>query len=119
MSDRLIMVVDDDRDIRESLAEVLQDEGYAVTGVGNGREALDALDAGAKPRVILLDLMMPVMDGYQFYEHWRARPELKSIPLFVVTAGRASREALPEATHLLAKPLDLDRLLELLSAALK
>ncbi len=119
MSNGHVMVVDDDRDIRESLAEVLQDEGYSVTGAGNGREALDALEAGSRPRVILLDLMMPVMDGYQFYEHWRARPELKSIPLFIVTAGRASREALPEATHLLPKPLDLDRLLEMLSAAMK
>jgi CheY-like chemotaxis protein len=60
-----------------------------------------------------------VMDGYQFYEHWRAMPELKSIPLFIVTAGRAARDALPEATHLLPKPLDLDRLLELLASSTK
>ena len=61
-----ILVVDDDPDIRDSLREVLEDEGYDVASVGNGREALDYLkQASPRPWVILLDLMMPVMDGWQ------------------------------------------------------
>ena len=114
MSDKTVMVVDDDRDIRESLADVLNDEGYEVLGATNGKDALEQLEGGARPRVILLDLMMPVMDGYEFYKRWCAQPSLKSIPLYVVTAGRATHDGLPEATGLLQKPLDLDKLLALL-----
>ena len=61
-----ILIVDDDPDIRDSLKEVLEDEGYEVNGVANGREALDYLRKSPRPCVILLDLMMPVMDGWQF-----------------------------------------------------
>ena len=114
MSGELIMVVDDDRDIRESLADVLQDEGYQVVGASNGQDALDQLQRGTKPKVILLDLMMPVMDGHAFYERWRADAQLKAIPLFVITAGRATHEALAEANGLLQKPLDLEQLLGIL-----
>ena len=115
MSAALVLVIDDDRDIRESLAEVLEDEGFEVVGAAHGQEALDKLEQGLSPKVMLLDLMMPVMDGFQFYEHWKSSPKLKAIPLFVVTAGRAQQEQLPEATKFLHKPLELDRLLQLLA----
>src|SRR5205814_8831977 len=83
-----ILVVDDDPDIRDSLREVLEDEGYDVSCVGNGREALDHLKAASpRPCVILLDLMMPVMDGWQFRrEQKKLEPELANIPLVVITA---------------------------------
>ena len=84
-----ILVVDDDPDIRDSLREVLEDEGYDVSCVGNGREALDHLKAASpRPCVILLDLMMPVMDGWQFRkEQKQLEPEIAEHP-----AGRHHRD---------------------------
>ena len=75
-----ILVVDDDPDIRDSLREVLEDEGYEVACVGNGREALDHLKtANPRPCVILLDLMMPVMDGWQFRKEQKQDAEIAGI----------------------------------------
>ena len=80
-------MVDDDPDIRDSLREVLEDEGYEVACVGNGREALDHLKtASPRPCVILLDLMMPVMDGWQFRREQKQDADIADIPLVVITA---------------------------------
>jgi CheY-like chemotaxis protein len=108
-----ILVVDDDPDIRESLREVLEDEGYSVSCVGNGREALDYLKTAASPRpcVILLDLMMPVMDGWQFRREQKQDPAIADIPLVVITAT-GKRPVLIDAAELVMKPLDLNRLFE-------
>src|SRR5215471_6101727 len=108
-----ILVVDDDPDIRESLREVLEDEGYAVSCVGNGREALDYLKTPSSPRpcVILLDLMMPVMDGWQFRREQKQDPTIADIPLVVITAT-GKRPVLIDAAELVMKPLDLARLFE-------
>jgi CheY-like chemotaxis protein len=105
-----VLVVDDDPDIRESLREVLEDEGYDVACVGNGREALDHLKA-AKPRpcVILLDLMMPVMDGWQFRREQKLDADIADIPLVVITAT-GKRPVLIDAAELVMKPLDLSQL---------
>jgi CheY-like chemotaxis protein len=104
-----ILVVDDDPDIRESLREVLEDEGYAVTCVSNGREALDHLRTSARPCVILLDLMMPVMDGWQFRHEQKKIPAIADVPLIVITAT-GKRPVLIDAEELVMKPLDLNRL---------
>ena len=107
-----ILVVDDDPDIRDSLREVLEDEGYEVACVGNGREALDHLKAASPPPcVILLDLMMPVMDGWQFRREQKQIPEIANIPLVVITAT-GKRPVLIDAAELVMKPLDLNRLFE-------
>ena len=107
-----ILVVDDDPDIRESLREVLEDEGYEVACVGNGREALDHLKAASPPPcVILLDLMMPVMDGWQFRREQKQNPAIADIPLIVITAT-GKRPVLIDAAELVMKPLDLNRLFE-------
>jgi CheY-like chemotaxis protein len=107
-----ILVVDDDPDIRESLREVLEDEGYDVACVANGREALDHLKASSpRPCVILLDLMMPVMDGWQFRREQKLDPEIADIPLVVITAT-GNRPVLIDAAELVMKPLDLGRLFE-------
>ena len=83
-----ILVVDDDPDIRDSLREVLEDEGYEVACVGNGREALDHLKtANPRPCVILLDLMMPVMDGWQFRKEQKQDADDRRHP-----AGRHHRD---------------------------
>jgi CheY-like chemotaxis protein len=107
-----ILVVDDDQDIRDSLREVLEDEGYEVACVANGREALDYLKAAStKPCVILLDLMMPVMDGWQFRREQKQDPDIAEIPLVVITAT-GKRQVLIDAADLVMKPLDLNRLFE-------
>ena len=107
-----ILVVDDDPDIRDSLREVLEDEGYAVNCVSNGREALDYLKSKQpRPCVILLDLMMPVMDGWQFRREQKQDPEIADIPLVVITAT-GKRPVLIDAAELVMKPLDLNRLFE-------
>jgi len=107
-----ILVVDDDPDIRDSLREVLEDEGYVVNCVSNGREALDYLKSKQpRPCVILLDLMMPVMDGWQFRREQKQDPEIADIPLVVITAT-GKRPVLIDAAELVMKPLDLNRLFE-------
>lgn len=107
-----ILVVDDDADIRDSLREVLEDEGYDVACVANGREALDHLKTTSPaPCVILLDLMMPIMDGWQFRREQMANPEISQIPLIVITAT-GNRPVLIDAAELVLKPLELARLFE-------
>jgi CheY-like chemotaxis protein len=82
-----ILLVEDDRDSREALAFVLEDAGHTVASAGNGREALELLDDDEKPDLILLDLMMPVMNGWEFLGERKRRPVLASIPVMVLTAA--------------------------------
>ena len=83
-----ILVVDDDADLRETLQVLLDDSGYGVTAVANGQAALDQLKAGARPSLILLDLMMPEMNGWQFLERAQADAVLDAIPVVIMTARR-------------------------------
>jgi CheY-like chemotaxis protein len=112
---RGVLVVEDNADILQAIVQVLEDEGHFVRVAANGREALERLrerDAPL-PRVILLDLMMPVMDGWAFRAEQLRDPTLADIPVVVLTAdGHASEKA----THLgcagaLRKPVDLMTLL--------
>ena len=80
-----VLLVEDDTDTREMMARTLEKFGWTVTQAANGREALDVLEHDV-PRLILLDLMMPVMDGFDFLMEMRARPEWETIPVIVVTA---------------------------------
>src|SRR5919206_1695644 len=80
-----VLVVEDDFAIRETLRELLEDEGYRVAWAANGKEALARLHERA-PRVILLDLMMPVMDGWEFRVAQQRDPALASIPVVVISA---------------------------------
>src|SRR5204863_7477007 len=84
-----ILVVDDDADIREVLREVLTESGRHVLTAANGLEALQILRAGSSPCMVLLDLMMPVMDGYNFLVHQQNDPALAQIPIAVISAGRS------------------------------
>jgi CheY-like chemotaxis protein len=108
----LVMVVDDDVDIRETLAGLLEDEGYQVAAFPGGQEALAALKGGLGPRVILLDLMMPVMDGAEFRHEQLADPALAEIPVILITAAGAERIEPAEFSDVLRKPLKIDRVLE-------
>jgi CheY-like chemotaxis protein len=112
-----ILVVEDDADIRESIVEVLEDAGYRVSSAGDGRQALEVLEAASeKPRLILLDLMMPVMNGFQFRQEQLARDELAAIPVLVITADANAKASSLKAAGLLQKPVKIQPLLERIEA---
>ena len=102
--------MDDDDSIREVLAEVLRDEGYEVACAGNGEQALDQLRERGHPDLMLLDLMMPVMSGWELLEILQGHADLSHSPVIIVSAMSA-----PGAWEHLAKPIDLDRLLATVS----
>ena len=113
--DCTVLVVEDDPDVRESLTEVLADSNYATVAVSNGKEALDHLrSGGATTCVILLDIMMPIMDGRQFRHIQRADPELGQIPVVILTAHADISEAAAtlQAAAYLRKPVQLRALLD-------
>ena len=106
-----VLVIDDDPGLRELLQLCLEDEGYAVAVSINGRDGLDRLQRW-RPRVILLDLMMPVMDGWTFRAEQLARDDLARIPVVVLSAAhQARRQAeMLGAAAIIEKPFDLDSL---------
>jgi CheY-like chemotaxis protein len=107
---RQILVVDDDPDIRDTLQLILSEEGYPVCTATNGNDALHWLRS-ATPRLILLDLMMPDMDGRQLLRVFEAHPSLAAIPVVVITASTVVATP-PGAAGILQKPILLDQLLE-------
>ena len=115
MAKREVLVVEDDVDLRESLSQALQDHGFAVTQAGNGQQALDLLHSGIRPAVILLDLMMPVLSGWELRDVLRDDPELSRIPTLVISAYMDGTEqevlALP-ADDCIRKPFHLRVLIE-------
>jgi CheY-like chemotaxis protein len=104
-----ILVVEDDEDAREAMVALLRMKGYRAVPAGNGREALDYLDQAAAPDLIILDLWMPVMDGWHFRSEQIRNPRLKHIPVIVVTA--LSDRADVDANEIIIKPVDVERLL--------
>lgn len=113
-STRRILIVEDDRDLREALSEILRDEGYVVAGAVHGLEALQLLRGDfERPALILLDLTMPVMNGWQFRAHQRRDPDLSGIPVVVLSAGDHLAEQMEslEIQEYVRKPIDLVRLL--------
>jgi CheY-like chemotaxis protein len=109
-----VLVVDDDDDLRDSFRDVLEDEGYQVLTACNGYEALRTLHSEPPPAVILLDLMMPVMNGWQFRNAQKLYPRLASIPVVIVTAGLHGDTATHDlaAHRCLKKPVSVEDLLE-------
>lgn len=107
---RLLLVVDDDADLRELLRELLELQGYAVTTANNGQDALTLLRQPLRPAMILLDLMMPIMDGNHFLLEQGKDPHLATIPVVTMTAGR-NLEHLAAGRPLLTKPFSFDVLL--------
>ena len=113
MAAKHILIVEDDHDVAQSVAEVLESSGYGTGIAANGREALDYLQ-NTQTDLILLDMMMPVMDGWQFREEQRKLPALDSIPVVIVTAdgnARGKAEAI-QAAGLVSKPVTIDGLLD-------
>jgi CheY-like chemotaxis protein len=113
-----ILIVEDEDEIRELLAEMLVDHGFVVSTARNGEEALRALGNGALPNVVLLDLMMPVMDGWKFRAEMLADPRLATIPVIIVSGAadvQDGSEAL-KAARVLTKPVKWPVLLESVQA---
>jgi DNA-binding response OmpR family regulator len=108
---RTVFIVEDDVDTREMLGRFLELEGYQVESAPNGKAALELLDAGSPACVILLDLMMPVMDGWQFRHEQTQHAALADIPVIVVSAAGQDRIKHIDADAYLSKPVDLDELL--------
>jgi signal transduction histidine kinase len=109
---KVILLVEDDRSIREAVHDILETEGYDVVQAENGRDALERLRAGSPPDLILLDLRMPVMDGWEFRAAQKNDPNLATIPVLAVSAdGSAKAEAIA-ADGYLRKPLSTSTLLD-------
>jgi CheY-like chemotaxis protein len=107
---KCILLVEDDELLRGAMRLVLEWEGYRVACAGDGRQALDFLRAGGRPALILLDVTLPVLDGWQFRREQRRDPELAAIPVVVVSA--LDLAACPDADAYVRKPFDPQQLLE-------
>jgi CheY-like chemotaxis protein len=105
--DKPVLVVEDDRELAETIAEVLEEQGYFVVTAANGREALALIEGGkCRPLVILLDLMMPVMDGWEFQRRLQ-NCWAHAVPVIVCTAdghAREKAESMNAAGHLVKPP---------------
>jgi CheY-like chemotaxis protein len=118
VDEKLVLVVDDDRDVRESLSNLLAVEGYSVLEADNGQNALELLECGSHfPRMILLDLAMPVMDGRRFLELRTAEPMLRHIPVVVISGNSQSVQSLDGIDTYFRKPMDVGRLLAIIRNA--
>ena len=116
---RMLLLVEDDLDIRETFAEILEDEGFQVATAANGADAVEYLRrAETLPRLIVLDLMMPVMDGIQFWREQQREARWASIPVVVMSANSNLSEMATEIrpAGVLRKPIDMGDLLTVIDA---
>jgi two-component system chemotaxis response regulator CheY len=110
-----ILIIDDDAELRGAVAEALEQCGFQVSTAGNGREGLDVLRSAGPPRLILLDLMMPVMNGWQFCSAKKADPNLADIPVIALSAAAKKDPASPyyvDVHDVIAKPFEIDQLID-------
>jgi CheY-like chemotaxis protein len=112
---RQVLIVDDDFDTREALSALLQSSGYSVVAAGNGQEALSCLrdSCSSSIGIIILDLMMPVMNGWEFLAHQSRDAALARIPAIIVTATPVQQPL--SAKAVLTKPLQFDSLVQLIN----
>jgi CheY-like chemotaxis protein len=109
---KTVFIIEDDPGVCDALVTVLRDEGYEVMTSADGAEALARLRAVPTPSVIVLDLMMPGMDGYAFRAEQLRTPEISDVPVIVLTAGAAPRVTELGSVDILKKPVDLVALLD-------
>jgi len=107
---KLILLIDDEQDLLEVTTFVLESEGFRVLTARNGEEALELLRGGVLPELVLLDMMMPVMNGWEFLDEIAKLPSLRAIPIIVLTAAGPS--GISGAVEVLRKPVDLGLLVE-------
>jgi len=112
-----LMIVDDDEDLRDALADIMSLQGYEVAAFGDARAALSALEGGVRPFLILLDLMMPGMSGWEFRAAQLENPTLALIPVVVVTAAGHLSTAVRTLSNVevLHKPFTLEILLQVVA----
>lgn len=113
--DALVMVVDDDEDVRVGITGLLEKRGYRVECAANGAEALQRLQRGSRPKLILLDMIMPGMDGAAFAQQCQRDPELAAIPIVAISADTKAAVRIERARAFLQKPVSVDRLLATLA----
>jgi CheY-like chemotaxis protein len=113
-TNRTVLVVDDDSGVRELLTRSLSFEGFDVMEAANGQDALAQLRTGRRPGVIVLDLRMPVMDGWAFRVAQRADPRIARIPVVILSGADAHRFQEIEAVAALEKPVSLSQLADCL-----
>lgn len=115
-----VLVVDDDSDIREAMVEILEAAKYPVVSAADGQEALTLLAGGLVPGLILLDLMMPVVDGFEVLARMSKQPSFARIPVVALSASRDISKALNAgAVAVLSKPYELTALRELVRLHLR
>jgi CheY-like chemotaxis protein len=114
MAKKTVLVVEDDPDIRDIVQDLLESEGYDVVPASHGKQALDFLSQVKKkterPALVILDIMMPLVDGRQVLDSMQRDPDLASIPVLVISA--VAREKPPGAAAFLRKPVSLEKLFE-------
>ena len=108
-----ILLVEDNDDVREMMTMALELGGHVISSAANGREALNMLQAGQRPGLILMDLMMPVMNGWELRAALRNDPELSALPVVVVSAVTTVFARELGNTRCMSKPVDIDRMLDL------
>lgn len=118
MVDEFVLLVEDDDDMRQDLAFLIAHRGHRVETAANGQEALDKLEKLGPPCIIILDLMMPVMDGWQTRAELLRRPTLSAVPVILLSgiADIQNEARSLQALAYLTKPIDLPRLYEMVSA---
>jgi len=111
------MIVDDDDDLRDALTDILSVQGYVVAAFSDARTALAALESGLTPFLVLLDLMMPRMSGWEFRAAQMKNPSLERIPVVIVTAANTWSDEICSLSDLeiLRKPFALESLLSVVS----
>jgi CheY-like chemotaxis protein len=117
VSSKVVLVVDDDKDLRDTLVDVLQEEGYEAIAASSGQEALKLLQEGARPGIILLDMMMPGMDGQRFRTEQMQNGAWTTIPTVIFSAHVKAAEAASTmgVAGVLQKPVRMEALLEMVS----
>ena len=118
MTSAKILVVDDEPAIRELIVAVLEDEGYQAIAAGSGSRALELLPR-ERPDLVVMDIMMPEMDGREALRRMREHPELALIPVVIMSAAFAPDRVGQRVAAFLTKPFDLDHLLETVAGILE
>jgi CheY-like chemotaxis protein len=113
-----LLLVEDDRGVRDAIEDYLEDEGYSVLSANDGEQALSLLEGLSEPCLVVLDVRMPVMDGVEFMRQFRARPWLRQHRMVLMSASELAPEitGAPGVVGLLQKPFELERLLSLVQA---
>jgi CheY-like chemotaxis protein len=107
----LVAIIEDDSEFRNMLRELLEEEQYRVVAVSNGAEALESLRGDTIPDVILLDVSMPVMDGFDFLRYRNEDPQLAAVPVVLVTNAKPHERPTIGVNDVVRKPIDIDEIL--------